>query len=387
MTDATFYTAYDDMPPVIRLRRGRKARRSGGAVAPRWVLATGLTIVSALPALAPGHRHGPAVVAQTPSPLQTAAALPMPPQIATGPLLQAAYLAGAPLGFDAAAPLPTRFISADTPVITATAEAAAPTPQRAALVASAVEPATPGPQAMAAADQDDDEAILPPVRTTPLIVADVPVPMPRPSDFAPTVTHLPPFRADRPVVATAKTMPPAARPTVTADNRGFLEKFFSMGGQAPATPALGYAAPEDGFFSSLRGGGENPTRGYGSATAVYEIASHTVFMPDGSRLEAHSGLGARLDDPRFVHERMRGPTPPATYSLTMRESLFHGVQALRLSPIDSGVYGRNGLLAHTYMLGPKGDSNGCVSFRNYQAFLRAFQSGDIRRLVVVAKLS
>jgi hypothetical protein len=39
------------------------------------------------------------------------------------------------------------------------------------------------------------------------------------------------------------------------------------------------------------------------------------------------------------------------------------------------------------MLGPNGDSNGCVSFRNYEAFLRAFESGQVKRLAVVASLS
>jgi hypothetical protein len=82
--------------------------------------------------------------------------------------------------------------------------------------------------------------------------------------------------------------------------------------------------------------------------------------------------------------RMRGATPPATYQLTLRESLFHGVQALRLTPLDSSVHGRNGLLAHTFMLGPRGESNGCVSFRNYRAFLEAYMRGEIRQLKVVA---
>jgi hypothetical protein len=109
-------------------------------------------------------------------------------------------------------------------------------------------------------------------------------------------------------------------------------------------------------------------------------------MPDGTRLEAHSGLGSRLDDPHYVHERMHGATPPHTYNLTMREALFHGVEAIRLNPVGSGnIFGRAGLLAHTYMLGPNGDSNGCVSFRNYDAFLRAFKNGEIKRLVVVAR--
>ena len=53
---------------------------------------------------------------------------------------------------------------------------------------------------------------------------------------------------------------------------------------------------------------------------------------------------------------------------------------------EEQVYGRAGLLAHTSLLGPDGDSNGCVSFRNDTAFLHAYKSGQIKRLVVVAKL-
>jgi hypothetical protein len=84
---------------------------------------------------------------------------------------------------------------------------------------------------------------------------------------------------------------------------------------------------------------------------------------------------------------MHGPTPPHLYELALRESLFHGVQALRLNPIGDGdLFGRAGLLAHPFMLGPNGDSNGCLSVKDYQAFLRAYQNGDIKRLVVVASL-
>jgi len=129
-----------------------------------------------------------------------------------------------------------------------------------------------------------------------------------------------------------------------------------------------------------------PATGYDRWTAVYDISAHTVYLPDGTRLEAHSGLGDRLDDPSFVDERDRGPTPPHLYELTLRESLFHGVQALRLTPIGEGFsFDRTGLLAHPYMLGPNGDSNGCVSFKDYDAFLRAFQSGEVKRLAVVAR--
>ena len=121
-------------------------------------------------------------------------------------------------------------------------------------------------------------------------------------------------------------------------------------------------------------------------TAVYDISAHTVYMPDGTELEAHSGLGDRLDDPRHVHEKMRGATPPNVYELEPREQLFHGVQALRLIPAgDGNLFGRTGLLAHSYMLGPNGDSNGCVSFRNYNAFLRAYMNHKIKRLAVVTR--
>ncbi len=124
-----------------------------------------------------------------------------------------------------------------------------------------------------------------------------------------------------------------------------------------------------------------------SRTAVYDIAARTVYLPNGDRLEAHSGLGDKLDDTRYVHVRMRGPTPPNVYQLTLREQPFHGVRAIRLNPVDDGkMFGRDGMLAHTYMLGPNGQSNGCVSFRDYQKFLNAYLRGEVDRLVVVANL-
>jgi hypothetical protein len=39
------------------------------------------------------------------------------------------------------------------------------------------------------------------------------------------------------------------------------------------------------------------------------------------------------------------------------------------------------------MLGPNGDSNGCVSIRDYNRFLKAFNDVEINRLVVVPSLS
>jgi hypothetical protein len=122
-------------------------------------------------------------------------------------------------------------------------------------------------------------------------------------------------------------------------------------------------------------------------TAIYDITARTVYLPNGRRLEAHSGLGAYMDSPRHVNLRMRGATPPNVYKLSLRERLFHGVRAIRLTPVDEGkMHGRAGILAHTYMLGSNGQSNGCVSFRNYPEFLKAYLKGEVTRLVVVEHL-
>ena len=131
----------------------------------------------------------------------------------------------------------------------------------------------------------------------------------------------------------------------------------------------------------------NPLTDDPAHTAIYDISAHTVYMPSGERLEAHSGLGGYMDDVRAVSLRKRGPTPPNVYQLRLRESLFHGVQAIRLVPVDeSKMHGRDGILAHPFMLGANGDSNGCVSFKDYPAFLKAYQRGEVTRMVVVEQL-
>jgi hypothetical protein len=142
--------------------------------------------------------------------------------------------------------------------------------------------------------------------------------------------------------------------------------------------------PEDGISSEAP---DLASRGHDGLTAFYDISARTVYLPNGLRLEAHSGFGSTKDDPRHVSERSVGATPPAVYDLKLRERSFHGVQALRMIPVEGNTLGRSGLLAHGYMLGPNGDSNGCVSIRDYDRFLAAFQRGEIKRLVVVSSLA
>jgi len=282
-----------------------------------------------------------------------------------------------------------------------------PTQQTAALEAK-VEPAAPAQSAQPVAEA---EPVYP--------EADVPLPPRRPAELKTLAS-----RAGEPLPMRQAALPaqpaPAAQAPVPGENRSFFEKLFGGAGAeqqaaqqqqpaptgrnarrqqpAPVQQAMAYAPQEPssgGLFGGLTSAvapaapsqstASGPSPRAGNGTAVYDISAHTVYMPDGTRLEAHSGLREHLDDPRYVHLRMQGPTPPAVYSLSPREALFHGVEALRLTP-NGSVYGRAGLLAHTYMLGPNGDSNGCVSFRDYQAFLNAYKRGEVRRLVVVAKM-
>ena len=128
--------------------------------------------------------------------------------------------------------------------------------------------------------------------------------------------------------------------------------------------------------------------GSGSRQIDCRLRHRRAHRLSAGRNKARGPFGPRrrLDDPRFVSERNLGPPRRASISCTLRESLFLGVQALRLTPVGDGdVFGRSGLLAHPYMLGPSGNSNGCVSFKNYDAFLRAYQNGQVKRMAVVAR--
>jgi hypothetical protein len=245
-----------------------------------------------------------------------------------------------------------------------------------------------------------------PGREAPELSESVPLPPPRPQEFQQ------PAAPERRV---ARQTAPAA----PVDNRNIFQRLFGLGQSPAQTPpivasrpaqavappaapgsrpsgqaetAVASASPEGrsgwkAFFPPFGSMAAGPSSRYDQYTAVYDISARTLYMPDGTRIEAHSGLGDKLDDPRFVSERMRGATPPHLYELTLREGSFHGVQALRLNPVgEGGVYGRAGLLAHPFMLGPNGDSNGCVSVKDYDAFLRAYENGQIKRLAVVASL-
>lgn len=169
--------------------------------------------------------------------------------------------------------------------------------------------------------------------------------------------------------------------TAKAEDRPLLQRLSEL-----FRPRITLASltPEDG----ITGDAADPASlGYGRLTAVYDISARVVYMPNGARLEAHSGFGSTKDDPRHVSEHGVGATPPAVYDLKPREQLFHGVQALRMTPVEGKTLGRSGLLTHGYMLGPDGDSNGCVSIKNYDKFLSAFQNGEVKRLVVVPSLA
>lgn len=252
----------------------------------------------------------------------------------------------------------------------------------------------------APAAKPQEVALMQPAPTVKQLVASIPMPAARPTDAdAPDAAAKPTQQiaqasAARPGAYGHDSLVQKARMILASQPKsagGFnvFEKLFG-GHSQPNGPVLAYAGSDGGVMANgTEAAASNEPSLSDRTTAIYDISARKVYMPDGTRLEAHSGLGSRLDDPSSAREKMRGVTPPHIYDLKPREALFHGVAALRLTPVggDSAIYGRNGLLAHTYMLGPNGDSNGCVSFRDYNKFLQAYRNGEVKRLIVVASLS
>jgi hypothetical protein len=237
-------------------------------------------------------------------------------------------------------------------------------------------------------EQPGDAASLPDALTD-----DVPLPTRRPKFDAPrqpTVVQEP--------KATEQLMP-AQRGKPVQNSRSVQQASRSTNPTRQGRPAdggdvLAYAKPDvpaGGLGKAFKNlfNSPNPRTGAGNGVAVYDISAGMVYMPDGSRLEAHSGIGAMTDQPRYVNQKNRGPTPPHTYNLSLREKPFHGVEALRLTPIDGrNKYNRDGFLAHSYLLrGRYGQSSGCVAFKDYPRFLAAYKKGKIKRLIVVPRLN
>ncbi|QND63028.1 DUF2778 domain-containing protein [Mesorhizobium loti] len=232
-------------------------------------------------------------------------------------------------------------------------------------------------------DQPGDAASLPGALTD-----DVPLPTRRPQFDAPQQPKIV-QQQSKPI-----QQPKPARETVQPAQPSQPAKPGRQGRPADGGDVLAYAKPDTpsgGLGKAFRNLFNSPgsRSGASNGVAVYDISAGTVYMPDGSRLEAHSGIGAMADQPRYADQKNRGPTPPNTYNLSLRESRFHGVEALRLTPVDGrNKYNRDGLLAHTYLLrGRYAQSSGCVAFKDYARFLAAFKKGKIKRLVVVPRLN
>ena len=211
-------------------------------------------------------------------------------------------------------------------------------------------------------------------------------PAPIPVVTATTTTSGVPLPRSRPVIAdqtaqvTSQALALAAAPPNRPTERSLMQKLSDM--MAPNRMAMLSTGPN--LFGK---GPDLAAFGYDGATAVYDLKAHAVYLPNGTVFEAHSGMGVLRDDPDHVDVRMQGATPPAVYSLKPRERDFHGVAALRMAVADgTDINGRSGLLVHSFMLGPNGDSNGCISVKDYDRFLKAFNDGQFTHIAVVPSL-
>jgi Protein of unknown function (DUF2778) len=228
------------------------------------------------------------------------------------------------------------------------------------------------PQDLRMAVAEDEQPVAAPVIVpTPPAPASPGIPLPR---SRPTAADQLAQTSQALALATAApTTTPADVPLSQPAERSVLQKLSDMVKSKVAVASLGLGKGPD--LAAL---------GYDNETAVYDITAHAVYLPNGTVLEAHSGMGSLRDDPDHVSVHMTGATPPAVYSLKPREKDFHGVAALRMTPSDgSDIGGRSGLLVHSYMLGPNGDSNGCISVRDYDRFLKAYNEGQFTHIAVV----
>lgn len=169
-------------------------------------------------------------------------------------------------------------------------------------------PDTPKPAPSRAEIASAPDVALPP--TPPARVASVPLPSARPSDFKFPQSRVKPGHSE--MVERAKN---AALAAMASKTPSLFDKLF---GRTAPGPVLAYAGSDGGVMSD----GTSTTPAGSSEddklTAIYDITARTVYMPNGTKLEAHSGLGAKMDDPRYVHVRMHGATPPHIYTLAAR---------------------------------------------------------------------
>ncbi len=114
--------------------------------------------------------------------------------------------------------------------------------------------------------------------------------------------------------ASARDMAQGAKAAVLAaveEKPTIFETLF--GKLKSAGPSLAFASADASVTGSLGSGnpGQSPNSALGGSvpydrtTAIYDISKHTVYMPDGTKLEAHSGLGP------FCQHQNAGPDAAA----------------------------------------------------------------------------
>src|SRR6478736_4660819 len=131
-----------------------------------------------------------------------------------------------------------------------------------------------------------------------------------PEESPTTIAVAVPLPRSRPA---AVNLDPPRSEVAQTDDRTLLQRLSDL---FRPRVTLASMTPEDGISSELP---DLASRGYDGLTAVYDISAQTVYLPNGLRLEAHSGFGSTKDNPRHVSQRGVGATPPAVYDLKFRE--------------------------------------------------------------------
>lgn len=122
-------------------------------------------------------------------------------------------------------------------------------------------------------------------------------------------------------------------------------------------------------------------------TAVYDISAHTVYLPDGTRPEAHPAR-PKLDDRACCVRRDDWKvTPPHIYESRRRAKRCSMACSRLVAHAIGGedkIFGCRPPRITTYMLGSNGDPMAVCRSRITAAVFNAYRNHGIRRLAVPA---
>ncbi len=192
-----------------------------------------------------------------------------------------------------------------------------------------------------------------------------------------------------------------ARAPIEDDTDSFLPDDVPFPGQKPVIDRPTVTKPQKQEKTQLAyappsGQTENIQRGlfgrlFGQAahnkTAIYDISAATVYLPSGEKLEAHSGIATCATIRAMLTRRCVALRHRALISFRCVKAYSTGSKQCVCSQPMVAIRTTATACWRTHTCCAGQDSNGCVVFKDYARFLRAFKRGEVNRMIVVTSMS